>query len=246
MATDLLRAEANNLAARRTLQPARVSGPGKEETILQLRGNDRDAEEMNIVIAPVLREPARAPVLHPCIAVIEWGTGGASARAEVDFARGTTLQLAASFLSIGGRNDGRVSDGTPTGVIDPAPGPQDVIAMIAGAGGRVAFGPATRTFYFGNVLPATPLRLAPVPAFAKAAVITRSPADTSIEVVVFDGIVGTDEFGGIIFGPQRDQYTFANVPAARFALYERAGVVGISNAGTVPITSLQVTYELCL
>src|SRR4051794_15423387 len=115
--TALLHTAPNNLAARRTLKPATSTGPGPEETILQLRGRHEDAQHLNLVLAPVIPDPSRGPIVHPCIAVISWGAGGAGTRAEVDFARGTELQLAASFLSISGRNDGRVSDGSGGGTI---------------------------------------------------------------------------------------------------------------------------------
>ena len=55
------------------------------------------------------------------------------------------VQLSASFLSILGRNDGSLADGLG-GTVAPVPGPQDAVAMVAGAGGRVAIGRATPTF----------------------------------------------------------------------------------------------------
>ena len=237
---------ANNLAARQTLRPSTSVGPGKEETILQYRGRDRNARNLNIVLAPVLPDPSRGPVIPPCVAIIAWGTGGASTKTEVDFARGTELQLAASFVAISGRNDGSADDGTGHPVDDSA-GPQDVVAIISGAGSRAAFGRATRTFYFAN-LPAAAGLLVPVSAFAKTLLVTRFPASSSVRLTIYDGIVPS---GPGIEAPSpinpRDEYAFAaGVPAPRLELFARAGAVVIANTGSAPIQAIQVSYELCL
>jgi hypothetical protein len=56
----LLDQAANNLGARETLEPRSSLGPGKETTILQFRAKDRDAQNLNIVLAPVIAAPTRA------------------------------------------------------------------------------------------------------------------------------------------------------------------------------------------
>src|SRR6266700_461822 len=180
----LLYTAQNKIGARETLAPS-ASGPGPEKTILQLRGRHEHAQNLNIVVAPVVGDFSRAQPIHPCVAVLGWGAGGASTRAEVDIGRGTQLQLAASFVSIAGRNDGGVDDGTGH-PIDSGPGPQDVVAIISGIGSRSAFGRVTRTFYFGPIA-AGVSRLAPVAPFAKTFLITRTPAASTIAVTVFDG-----------------------------------------------------------
>src|SRR5258708_21933708 len=107
----ILQTAANKLGSRQTLLPS-ASGPGPLRPILQVSGAHQHARHLNIVLAPVISDPSRGPIVHPCTAVLSWGAGGASTRAEVDFARGTELQLAAAFVSISGRNDAGVDDGT--------------------------------------------------------------------------------------------------------------------------------------
>jgi len=243
----ILHTAPNKLGARQTLVPS-AAGPGPLRPILQVSGRHEHARHLNIVLAPVISDPSRGPVIHPCIAVLSWGAGGASTRAEVDFARGTELQLAAAFVSISGRNDAGVDDGSGH-PIDGAPGPQDVVAIISGVGSRSAFGRVTRTFYFGTV-GAGQSRLVPVPPFAKTFAVTRLPGASSVVVTVFDGLdIHIDE----ILGPQtlpvtpRDEYRFTTgVPAQRIDLYDRAGAVQVTNPGPAAITNLQISFELCL
>jgi hypothetical protein len=237
----------NKLGARETLLPG-SSGPGPVTTILQLRGRHEHAQQLNVILAPVIGDFTRSTPVHPCIAILEWGAGGAGTRAEIDFARGTALQIAASFVSISGRNDGAVSDGTGS-PIDSDAGPQDVVAIISGVGSRAAFGRVTRTFYFGTIA-AGASRLVPVPPFAKTFLITRLPAASGVTATVFDGFTRTLIDGGTLqLDPvsPRDEYSFASgVPAQRIDLFDRAGAVQIVNPGPVPITALQVAFELCL
>ena len=239
---------ANNLAARQTLRPSTSLGPGKEETILQYRGRDRNARNLNIVLAPVLPDPSPGPVIPPCVAIIAWGTGGASTKTEVDFARGTELQLAASFVAISGRNDGSVDDGTGHAIDDSA-GPQDVVAIISGAGSRAAFGRATRTFYFANVAPAA-IRLVPVSAFAKTILVTRFPANSVRQAhhLRRPGPEQRPRRRDADAGRPRGTSTPSRpaFPPPRLELFARAGAVAIANTGSAPIQAIQVSYELCL
>lgn len=244
----LLHTSQNKLGARETLPPS-ASGPGPEKTILQLRGRHEHAQNLSIVVAPVIGDFSRAKPIHPCVALVTWGAGGASTRAEVDISRGTQLQLAASFVSIAGRNDAAVDDGTGN-PIDSGAGPQDVIAIISGVGSRPAFGRVTRTFYFGPIAPGI-ARFVPVAPFAKTFLVTRTPAASSIAVTVLDGVIRTieDATGAVFLSPAapRDDYAFGpGVAASRIDLYAQAGAVRITNSGTARIAALQVAFELSL
>jgi hypothetical protein len=236
----LLDVPANNLAARATLKPNAGIGPGEETTILQFRSEDWFAQHLNVVLAPVIPKLAASTEIKTCVAIISWGTGGASTRAEVDFARGTEVQLAASFLSISGRNDGNVATNAE-GTLDDTPGPQDVVAIISGAGSRGPFGRVTRTFYFTGLF-AGGTASAAVPAFAKAFRVTRFPAATEIDVTIFDGL---DSTGAPL--EARDERAFGSgESAARVELYDHAGVVQVTNTGAAQIGALQIAFELCL
>ena len=244
----LLHTSQNKLGARETLPPA-SSGPGPEKTILQLRGRHEHAQNLSIIVAPVIGDFTRAKPIHPCVALLTWGAGGASTRAEVDIGRGTQLQLAASFVSISGRNDGAVDDGTGN-PIDPDTGPQDVVAIISGVGSRPAFGRVTRTFYFGPIAPGLS-RFVPVALFAKTFLVTRTPATSAITVTVLDGVIRTidpvTESVRLDPATPRDDYAFGpGVAAPRIDLYAQAGAVQITNSGTARITALQVAFELSL
>ena len=236
----LLDTAANNLAARATLDPDLTGAIGAEKTILQFRSKDRFAHSLNIVLAPVIPKKAKSSVVKTCVAILTWGTGGSNTRAEIDFGRGTQIQIAAAFVAIAGRNDGGLAV-TSESTLDEAPGPQDVVAMISGVGGRVAFGRATRTAYFVEIN-AGQKRFVTVPPFAKSFLVTRFPAATAIDVTVLDGL---DSSGAPL--DSRDEYLFASgVPASRIELFDRAGAVQIANTGLTDINALQVAFELCL
>jgi len=238
--------EPTNLSARITVPPlAGARGPGRRVPMIQLRDPaDCDARTLSIVLIPAVA-PLDGVPHGPCVALLEWGTGSASVSAEVDFAKGTHLQIAASFLSIAARNDGNLPDGAG-GTVDPAPGPQEVIAMVAGYGGRVAFGRATRTFYFRTVDPGAAPTV-PVPNFAKTLVISFSTAGASIRVDIRDNmefpIVGPDP--GTAPGI-RASYDFLGVPPPRINLPAVANSIVVRNSGTTPIAFLQLAFELAL
>jgi hypothetical protein len=121
-----------------------------------------------------------------------------------------------------------------------------VIAMVAGYGGRVAFGRATRTFYFRTVDPgATPT--VPVPSFAKTIVISFSPAGSSIHVDILDNMAFP--IGGGDPGTTRGvraSYDFDAVPPSRINLPAIASTVLVRNSGDSQIAFLQLAFELSL
>ena len=198
---------------------------------------------MTVVLVPQV--DALAPVEHgPCVAVVEWGNGSGTAAAEVDFAKGTVIQVAGSFLLVDGRNDGALPDGStgaldaPTPTIDPDPDDQAVVVVVSGYGSR-PLGRATRTFY-GRDLAAGEERLFPVPNFAKSVVVTRRPTtETSIELEIGD-------LPKPPLRPREGPFSFDGEPAGRLDLYPFAGGVAVRNMGRTAVEAFQVIFELAI
>jgi hypothetical protein len=210
--------------------------------MIQLRDRaDDDARTLSIVLIPAVAPLDDVP--HgPCVALLEWGTGTATVSAEVDFAKGTHLQLAASFLSIAARNDGNLDDGAQ-GTVDPQPGPQDVIAMVSGYGGRVAFGRATRTFYFRSLAHDATVTT-PVPNFAKTLSVSLTPSGSSIHVDVLDNMTFAQPPEPQRAPAIRASYDFVAVAPSRINLPAIANSVAVTNTGTAAINFIQLAFEL--
>jgi hypothetical protein len=249
----------NTLSARVVLPPhePRPGAPfdeGPGVPILQLNGDDGDAQVLTVIVEPVFEErllteglPHRFPLSHgPCVAVVEWRTGGVSCRAEVDIAKGTCFTIAASSVSITGRNDGRVRaipivdpevEPPPTS-IDPNPGPQAVVAMLGGVGSRAAFGKATRTFHLA-ALEAGAIYSFPVPLFAKSVLVQRASANAvGVSIVAGLGPAGVVRDGEFVFA--------AGEPCGRVDLVDVADAVLVRNVGPAPLAFVQAQFELAL
>jgi hypothetical protein len=238
------RSASTSLARREVLSPRREGvGPGPRKGIVQLEGEDAEAEVLTVVLA-LVTEAAAAASHGPCVAVVEWGNGSGTAVAEVDFAKGTVIQVAGSYLLVDGRNDGAVADGGagdpdagPT-TVDPQPGDQTVAVIVSGYGTRPP-GRVTRTFYGRDLAPRAS-RTYPVPNFAKSVAVGRWPiADTTVAVEVGDSVHGP---AFLRDGP----HVFTGVPAAVVALYPTAGGVTVRNVGRSVIETFQVVFELAL
>jgi hypothetical protein len=180
------------------------------------------------------------------VAVIEWGTGAVSCRAEVDIAKGTCFSIAASSVNIRGRNDGRVraipiSDPEfppPPTPVDPDPAPQAVVAMLAGAGTRAPFGRATRTFYMA-ALGAGGTYVFPVPPFAKSVVVQRTPSN-ALGVSVRAG------FGASGVVRDGEHIVPAGTASQRVDLVDVADAVLVRNVGPGQLAFVQAQFELAL
>lgn len=238
----------NNVGVRRTVSPKQGGlGPGKPVPFFQVRADDDDASSLNLVLLPAVLSDTAAP--HgPCVAMLEWGTGGASVSAEVDVGKGTQVQISASFVALAVRNDGAVDDGRGTS-IDPQPGPQDVVALVAGYGSRVAFGKATRTFFFRAIPPTIDgAAFVTVPNFAKSVLVSRTPATAPLTLELVDNVpfpTGDPQFapGGTV----RSSFPFpAGALPSSIDLNALAAFVRVRNTGTAPIAFLQVAFELAL
>jgi hypothetical protein len=249
----------NTLSARAILPPHQPKpgvpfDEGPEVGILQLNGEDDDAQVLTVIVEPVFDErlltgglPHRFPLSHgPCVAIVEWGTGAVTCRAEVDIAKGTCFSIAASSINIRGRNDGRVRAiplgdpefPPPPTPIDPAPAPQSVVAMLAGAGTRAAFGRATRTFYLAALNNGGTYTF-PVPPFAKSLVVQRTPANAV-------GVSARAGFGAS--GVTRDgEYVIpAGTPSPRIDLIDVADSILVRNVGPGQLAFVQAQFELAL
>jgi hypothetical protein len=239
----------NNVGVRRQVPPkASGLGQGRPVPFLQVRADDDDARGLNLVLLPGVLSDTAAP--HgPCVAMLEWGTGGAAVSAEVDVAKGTQVQISASYVAIAVRNDGGVDDGTGTSV-DPQPGSQEVIVMVAGYGGRVAFGKATRTFYFRGIPPTVDgAVLVTVPNFAKSVLVTRTPpATTGVTVELVDNVPFPT--GDPQFTPGGNVRAAFNFPGGTLPpsidLNALTSFVRVRNSGEVTISFLQIAFELAL
>lgn len=240
----------NNVGTREPVLPKGTGlGPGEPVPFFQVRADDDDAQNLNIVVAPVVE--SRDSAKHgPCVALLEWGTGSATAQAEIDVAKGTQVQISASYVALAVRNDGNVDDGTGS-PIDPEPGPQEVAAMVGGYGGRVAFGKATRTFYRRRLRPVASVQVT-IPNFAKGVLISRHPlATTAIAVELLDNLPvpaapgGDPEFPP---GPNlRASYAFgAGVAPGSIDLFAAAAFVRVRNTSNADISFLQLAFELAL
>ncbi len=238
------RSASTSLARREVLSPRREGlGPGPRKGIVQLEGEDAEAEVMTVVLAPVVEVAAQAP--HgPCVAIVEWGNGSGTAIAEVDFAKGTVIQVAGSYLLIDGRNDGALADGgvgdpdVGSTTIDPAPADQTVAVIVSGYGTRPP-GRVTRTFY-GRSLGPGEARTYPVPNFAKAVTVGRHPIATTALAVEFRDHV--EPASRLRDGPYLSEAT----PLPAIPLYPMAGGVTVRNVGRVAIDAFQVVFDLAL
>jgi hypothetical protein len=240
----LARNASTSLARREVLSPRRDGfGPGPPKGIVQLEGEDAESEMLTVVLAPQL-EPL-TPVAHgPCVAIVEWGNGSGTSIAEVDFAKGTAIQVGGSFLSVAGRNDGALPDGSADGpdgqptTIDPTPGDQAVVVVVSGYGPRPP-GRVTRTFYGRSLAPGEE-RTLPVPNFARSFLIGRLPvAGTTIEAIVGDAPEPP-------LRPREGPFAFVGAPAVPISLYPFASGVTIRNSGATPVEAFQVVFDLVL
>jgi hypothetical protein len=252
----------NTLAVRATLapylpRPGLAFGEGPEVPLLQMHGEDDDARTLVVCLQPVFGSKTRSllglpqpfPVAHgPCVGLIEWGTGSATVFAEVDIAKGQPITLAASTVVLTARNDGNVQlapdainefgVSLPPLPIDALAGPQEVVAMIGGAGTRPASTPATRTYYRGR-LPSGETATFPVPPFAKSVLVSRAPLTTTLGVSLSEALAnGKVRDGEHVLGP-------GEVPPP-LAMFDLADHLIVRNLGAETISFLQAQFILSL
>jgi hypothetical protein len=99
----------------------------------------------------------------PAVAVIEWGVGGSSNAAEVDFVNGATVAVVATYLRIKGAFDERLGSGVS--------GTSAAYTLFAQVGPGLARTRAQRTIYAGRIPSLTEGAVFSVPKFAKRAYV---------------------------------------------------------------------------
>lgn len=115
-----------------------------------------------------------APIEWPPIeAIIEWGVGGTSAVAEIDFLNGQTVSLICSFL--------RIRAAVVAGAVPDISGTSAVYTLSAFVGPGFGRTNAHKTVYVGSVAAGAESSVFAVPPFAKyATVISCDPAATPV------------------------------------------------------------------
>jgi len=186
-------------------------------------GEQSNVELLNQVTFPGALNPIEWP---PIEAVIEWGVGGASNRAQVDYVNGSTACLTASWLRV----FGRIVSGAATGIS----GTSAIYVLAAFVGPGLTRSPAQKTVYVGDVDSLTESAVFPVPPFARSAyVVTSDPtAGPGIAVGVTtlrfwqspDGVAGGRNMGNFfVSGNQSEQFP---VPAgaAYASVFNQMGI----------------------
>jgi hypothetical protein len=167
---------------------------GKVVTLINTTGNDFDAVQMILTIAPpqVIKRAFQpvlmrlgggtsasednfnslgdfpgtaAPVAWPPFeALVTWGVGGISSTAAVDFLNGLTVNLTASFIRV----DVRIADVPDTG----SPGTSAIYVLGAWIGpGFARPGTAQKTVQVGQIASLAEGDVFPIPRFAKSATV---------------------------------------------------------------------------
>ncbi len=152
-------------------------------------------------------------VWPPFEAVLQWGVGGTSNRAEVDFVNGAQVTVVASWLRV----FGAVVSGSASGIS----GTSAIYTLAAFVGPGLARGHARKTIYVGAVDALAESAVFPIPRFAeRATVVSCDPAaGPAVAVTVAtlrfwqspDGAAGGNNVGNfVVSGNQPVPFT---VPA---------------------------------
>lgn len=214
-----------NAARRTAVQSSPVS-------ILRVQGDDMDAQQLTLTLAPPLVVPlpfspllvARAqnltgeqdngdilsrgnfpgelgPIAWPPIeAIIEWGIGGTSASAVVDFVNGATVNLVASSLEVRA-----AITAAPTDIA----GTSAAYVLCAWVGpGFARPGVAQRTVYVGVLGAYVESRASPIPRFARTAYVLGSdpsatPAVTAATLRFWQSPDRTGNVGNVVISGQQ-------------------------------------------
>lgn len=135
----------------------------------------------------------------PLEAIIEWGVGGTSVKASVDYINGMVVNLQASWLRVHAQvADTRISDVVGTSAAY-------VLAAFVGPGYARTFG-ARRTIFTNQINDGVESDVFPVPKFAsRATVIVCDPAATPAVTVATlrfwqsaDGVIGGNNVGNFL------------------------------------------------
>jgi hypothetical protein len=218
------------------------------------RNNGDDAELIAVTLGYELQE-RQSGLLDPAdpapyaglltefypTAVIEWGIGGATFSAEVDWALGTRVVLCASSVKVGFR--------LPAVNLGIAPFNVIFSAGLSYASGHVSKPPRLTV----NPLPPPPApqglaagastSYVVIPNFAESFVVTQgSMAFRPLSVVLVDGFLTNEPARYLIDSPSN----LAHQNERAFPIPNGAKLLLITNAGAGPTTSLRVIFSLAL
>lgn len=179
------------------------------------------------------------PIIWPPIsAVIEWGIGGASNRATVDFVDGANVTVLASFVRVKAQVEALADTG--------ATGTSAIYTLYAQVGPGFSRSHAQRTIFVGSIASLGESATHTVPEFAKNAyLIGCDPtAGSAVSVTVAtlrfwqspDGAVGGRNVGNFFFTGN----VYIPAPVPNGAMY--ASVV----SGMAAATRFLVVYELAI
>jgi hypothetical protein len=203
-----------------TLLPPRVSTI--EYALLQTDPQNLtttlDSNEVPTGVFPGTALPIAWP---PFEAVIEWGIGGARARAYVDFLNGTTLNVIASFVRV----YGAVAQGPGVDLANTSAAYQ--LSAFVGPGWTKT-GTAQKTVFVGEIANEASSAVVTVPPFARRVTIAGAavPPNITVGYITFSQSPdGTNPVGSFIVNGNQPN-TFP-VPAAGqyFSLFNQTGAL---------------------
>lgn len=209
-----------------------LSAGGNPQNVTGEQGN---ANLLDQVAFPGLLNPIEWP---PIEAVLEWGVGGTSNRAQVDFVNGSTACVVASWLRV----FGRIVSGPATGIS----GTSAVYTLAAFVGPGIPGSPAQKTVYVGDVDSLTESAVFPVPPFARSAYVVSSDPAAGPGIVVG---VSTLRFwqspDGVAGGKNVGNFFVSSNQAERFPVPAGAAYASVFNQ--TGITSrLSIVYNLSI
>ena len=160
-----------------TLLPPQVIALAFSQTLARMSAQNQTGEQDNLQISANNFPGGSSPIQWPPIeAILEWGVGGSSVRAAVDFANGTTVNLTGvSFVRVHAtvlRNAGIVGTSALY-----------VLSAMVGPG-MARPGSARKTVYVGSVDSLAESGVFPVPHFATRAYVIGQDDGVSPNIAV--------------------------------------------------------------
>jgi hypothetical protein len=239
---DMLQVEGDNLDACQlliTLAAPRVI-PLPFITVSQLDLQNVSGEEDNQQVTTGNFPGTLAPVSWPPLeAIIEWGVGGTTARAVIDYVNGVTVNVVASYLRV----HAVVAQTAASGEIVGTSAAYYLAAFVGP--GWAKTGTAKRTVYIGTVSDdAGESDVFDVPKFARRATIvgcdTSSPPNPTIATLRFwqssDGVAGGNNVGN---------FAQSALEPGPFDVPNAAQYFSVVNQSAVPM-KFSVIFELAL
>jgi len=222
-----------------TLGQPRVLSLAFSQTLAQsnptnLSGEQDNAEMLERGNFPGTASPCAWP---PFEAIIEWGVGGVSFKASVDFVNGSTIALVCTFLRVHGAVTANQADSGISGT-------SAIYALSAFVGPGFAQSHARKTIYVGSLDLTEESDVFPVPPFARTAlVVGQDPAAlpaVTVATIRFwqaaDGVAGATCVGNFFISGNQS----IPVPVPAGAAY--ASVL----SGTGATSRFSIVYDLAI